>query len=320
MSLQTVHIYGLTEPGTDFVRYVGYAVNLRKRFCTHLNEAKHKTGTHKLHWLRFLLERDQKPGMVVLETTDEEHYKEREIHWITMLKSTNNLTNSTDGGDGMLNPPDDVRRKIGEASSRYNSTRRKQPAQGLIHSEESHVKMREAAKNKDWTRVLEANKKRIGVPKSEEHCAKIGDGNRGKKRSPETIARMSETNKGKQNWLGKHHTEEAKAKISASKLGKTPWLGKHHTEKTKALLGEKSKGRVWSEESKEKMRVTSTGNQHALGMRHTEETKARMSAARMGNTYAAGNHAPKSAEHKAKIAAGLAAYRARKKQQQEQAA
>ena len=46
---------------------------------------------------------------------------------------------------------------------------------------------------------------------------KIGD--RSGKASEETLKRMSEAQKGNQNWLGKKHTQETKDKMSKAKIG-----------------------------------------------------------------------------------------------------
>jgi len=294
-------VYGLTEPGMDLVRYVGYAADLKRRLREHLCEASKQGHTHRLHWLRGLLAAGKKPGIVILEKTTKELCKEREIHWISELKSKNRLTNSTDGGDGMLNPPEDLRRRIGEASRKYNSTRTRHPNTGHKHTEEAKARM-------SLSQMGNTNGHGCkGIPKSEEHRAKIGSGNQGKVRSPETKALMHETNKGKNRWSGRHHTEEARARISASKLGKTPWLGKHHTEKTKVLIGDKSRGRKFTEETRAKMSAAMLGNRRAAGHRHSELSKLRMGLSRLGNRNAAGNHKPKSLEHRAAIAAALRA-------------
>ena len=69
----------------------------------------------------------------------------------------------------------------------------------------------------------------------------------GAKRSEETRKKMSEADKGKQKWLGKHHTEEAKQKISEAHKGKV--LSEEH----RKHLSEACMGRKHSEETIKKM-------------------------------------------------------------------
>jgi hypothetical protein len=314
LNQQTVYIYGLTEPGSDLIRYVGYAKNLNGRFRSHLTEAAKKGGTHKRHWLRKLLDAGQLPGIVKIEETTKGLCQERERYWIKNLKLTNDLVNSTAGGDGIIDPPPYVLAKMLEASLRYNGSRTKQPAQGLIHTEETRKQISERLRSSEtWHKNhAKAMEQKRGVPKSPEHRAKIGAGNSGKVRTPEMRARMSESNKGKNNWLGRHHTAEARAKIAASKVGKTPWLGKRHTEEAKRKMSAARKGKPLSEETRAKLSAARMGNQNLLGHVHTPETRAAISAALNGSEKfkaamaASGlkqKGVPKSPEHRAAIKA-----------------
>jgi group I intron endonuclease len=82
---------------------------------------------------------------------------------------------------------------------------------GFKHSEESIAKMRESGKGK-----------LLGIPKTEEHKARISETLKGKTHSAEIIAKMSEARKGDKHPLfGKFHSAETKAKISESHKGKT---------------------------------------------------------------------------------------------------
>lgn len=52
----------------------------------------------------------------------------------------------------------------------------------------------------------------------------------------ETRKKISESNKGKQRNLGRHHTEEAKRKIGEASKGRKTWLGKQLSEEHKQHL------------------------------------------------------------------------------------
>ena len=115
-------------------------------------------------------------------------------------------------------------------------------------------------------RLLKSRKDRFGkqyynlisqfpyISHTEETKRKISEGNKGKKRSKETLLKMSKCFKGKKR---KPFSEETKRKMSQ-------WqIGKKHSEETKRKIGEASKnrktflGKNHSEESIRKMREAS---------------------------------------------------------------
>ena len=97
-----------------------------------------------------------------------------------------------------------------------------------------------------------------------------GHHTKGKKRSKETIKKMSEGRKGIK------HTEETKIKMSEIKRGHK------HSEETKRKISEAQKGKIISEESKSKMREAHKG---LPGHKHTEETKRKISEAISGRKH-----------------------------------
>jgi len=103
-------------------------------------------------------------------------------------------------------------------------------------------------------------------PMAEETKRKIGDANRGKKRTDEWKQAHSER------MTGKKHTEEANRAKSERMTGELhPMWGKHHTDA-----------------SIQKMREASLGNQYSLGCKRTEEQKSAQSERMMGNQRALG--------------------------------
>ena len=111
-----------------------------------------------------------------------------------------------------------------------------------------------------------------GTLLSEDHKHKIGKGNKGKKRTPESRKRISE---GK---TGKKVSEETKRILSEVKKGeKNHFFGKHHTEESKELLSQLRKGNHNSIDTEFK-KGTHLGEENTFfGKNHTDESKQRVS-------------------------------------------
>ena len=156
--------------------------------------------------------------------TEEEAFK-HEIYMIAVFGrkdlGTGILHNRTDGGEGIS---------------------------GLIHSEETKIKMSEARKGEK-------------------------NHNYGKTHSEEQKRKLSEAMK------GKTHSEEHKRNISEAQKGRT------HSEETKRKLSEAHKGKTLSDETKRKLSEVNKGeNHHMYGKTHSEETRKKMSESQKGRT------------------------------------
>lgn len=148
-------IYGLIDPRTGNVRYVGYtAKSLKKRFKEHLRDIRRCKRTS---WIKSLQKQGLVPEVVVLEKVGEKNWQEIERKWIADF-GRKNLVNGTDGGDGIVNPSEELRQKRAEVQKgRHHSRETKQkmsevkrnnknPMFGKYHSEESRRKISEAIK------------------------------------------------------------------------------------------------------------------------------------------------------------------------------
>ena len=91
-------IYGLCEPGTNLVRYVGKTINLAERLRTHSMELRNKRlKTRKVNWLRSL--DGTAPEVVVLEESSFDNWEDAERRWISDLRQHGyDLTNFAEGG------------------------------------------------------------------------------------------------------------------------------------------------------------------------------------------------------------------------------
>ena len=118
-----VYIYALCDPRDDSIRYVGRTVNLKDRYKNHLRA---KWGTHRCCWIKGLKEFGLKPKMTILEIVEESECRESEIWWIMHLRENGcDLTNHSDGGDGLLNPTPDTRKKMSINAKRRGPIRPK---------------------------------------------------------------------------------------------------------------------------------------------------------------------------------------------------
>ena len=101
MAAKKSFIYGLTDPRTGKVRYVGYSVDPNKRLTDHLRQARRTTSSHRTAWLRQLFKLELRPELVILEKTTTDRAQEREIYWIQDFRvHGERLTNQSNGGEG----------------------------------------------------------------------------------------------------------------------------------------------------------------------------------------------------------------------------
>jgi group I intron endonuclease len=158
-------IYTLHDPDTLDVRYVGFtSKSLEERLRGHIYDSKFEQH-HKARWVRSILAANKRPVILHVETATPENWKERERFWINHFRKTGcRLTNSSDGGDGILNASAETREKMRASML------------GRVPSAEARKKMSVARLGKPMSKhnrekLLAAN---TGRPLSEEHKGKIG--------------------------------------------------------------------------------------------------------------------------------------------------
>lgn len=105
------YIYGLIDPETEEIRYVGKSIRPTQRLQNHMNEV---SNCHRSHWLQSLKRRGLKPELMILESVHGEWpWQESERYWIKRLKDAGcRLTNNTSGGDGVSDLPPETREKM----------------------------------------------------------------------------------------------------------------------------------------------------------------------------------------------------------------
>lgn len=95
-NLNKVYIYGLEDPITKEIRYIGKTNNCKYRYNQHIND---NSKSYKSSWIKSL--KGKYPNMIILDEVSEDEWEFWETYWITLFKSWNcKLTNLTNGGLG----------------------------------------------------------------------------------------------------------------------------------------------------------------------------------------------------------------------------
>lgn len=167
--METTFIYGLNDPETGECRYVGKANDPKRRRWDHVSTTGKKY--HCTNWINSLKARGLRPVLEILQEVPFAEWKTWERAWIKASRLIGmDLTNHTDGGDGLCNPSLEVRKKLGKFGKDHRLFG-KGPMLGKKHNPESLAKMRAA---------------KIGKKLSLEHRAKLCE----RRPSSETRAKM----------------------------------------------------------------------------------------------------------------------------------
>ena len=161
-----VYIYALTDPFTKEIRYIGKSIRPKGRLLDHCNDP---SKTWRTNWIQSVLKKNGKPILSILQSLkDDEDWQEAERQWIQKGRDMGwRLTNCTDGGDGLVNPPDEVRQKIiltwlGRKHSEKTKKKIGIASKGRKHSDKSKKHMHNLMKGR---KITWADKVRSGVEK-----------------------------------------------------------------------------------------------------------------------------------------------------------
>lgn len=151
----TVYIYGLVDPETDEIRYIGKSIRPLQRLQNHMNE---KSNCHRSHWLQSLKRRGMEPTLILFEMISGAWpWQHSERHWIAKGRALGwPLTNNTSGGDGVPDLPPETRAKIsstwkGRKHNPETAEKLRNYRLGVKHTEETKAKMSAAHKGRKMT-------------------------------------------------------------------------------------------------------------------------------------------------------------------------
>ena len=154
--MQIWYIYGLADPETPVVRYVGKTNDPCARLRNHLSDARKGGRNHRARWLAKILREGGMPRVIICEVGFGVGAAEAERKWIAHYRRLGNpLVNSSDGGDG---------------------------SPGYVHSPEVREKIRKNLLDRP-------------APSADTR-AKISRANKGKRRSLTTRVKMSVAQRG----------------------------------------------------------------------------------------------------------------------------
>lgn len=180
----TVFIYALCEE--DFEpRYVGKSIRPYERLRNHINEAP--SNCHRSHWIQSLKARGIEPVLTILERLHpDDDWRQREKEWIAELRSVGwNLTNNTDGGDGVSGLPEATRARmrqtwLGRKHRPETIEKLKVSRPGFRHTEETKARMRIVHSDRiiTWGDKLAAANRKLSSDQEEEIARRLASGER----------------------------------------------------------------------------------------------------------------------------------------------
>jgi hypothetical protein len=105
------YIYGLHDPRTGELRYIGKSDRPRERLQNQMNE---RADTHRCHWLNELRSLGLRPEQVIIDAVPADtDWQVVERSYIAAAREAGyRLTNGTAGGDGVVDLSDESRARI----------------------------------------------------------------------------------------------------------------------------------------------------------------------------------------------------------------
>lgn len=156
-------VYGLIDPNTKELKYIGYSSQYLERYKEHLLPSNLKHQTRKNVWLRRLLKNGFKPEIIILEEAESEiNGLEKEIELIEYYKTIGcDLTNGTLGGDGRygFKTPNEVKEKI-RLSMKGKNTKPQIKANCLYCQKAFYFKAKYLKRGHKYCSLVCANKNR----------------------------------------------------------------------------------------------------------------------------------------------------------------
>lgn len=148
--------------------------------------------SHRVKWLLKMRREGRKPGIVLIEEFEDGDWQEREKFWIAQFRGFAKLTNGTEGGEGLVGAPPELRSRIGRLGAetkKRNGT--PHPCLGRVLTDEHRGRIGEGVRNSEKHRagiknrdpevprknLRKAHAASKGAPKTAAHKAKLRESN-----------------------------------------------------------------------------------------------------------------------------------------------
>lgn len=238
-------IYGLIDPKTGQLRYVGKTVSLlKRRLAEHISDVRRgRVWIPRHKWILSLLQDGLCPEIIEIETLPTEGWREAEMFWIECLRSQGcDLLNATAGGDGLTSyrHREDTKQKQSEAAKRRYQRPGEREKSGeavrrAYEDENAYARLLAAAKVRQTPEVREiiSRASRAFHASHPEAANRLGNSVRGRPLSDERKASLSASRKGvprdpaavekTASWhRGRKRSEEIRAKMKIAALNRKP--------------------------------------------------------------------------------------------------
>lgn len=169
-----VYIYALIDPFSKEIRYIGKSTRPKERLANHCNE---KAKSWRNHWIQSVLRKGKRPEISILETISKDSdWQAKEKEWIKIGREKGwKLTNCTDGGDGVVNLPKEIRDRIAKVwIGRKHSPESLKKIGMASRGRKKTAEMKEFMRNKmkgrkiEWKDKISASNKKLSPIQIEE--------------------------------------------------------------------------------------------------------------------------------------------------------
>lgn len=153
---QVIYIYGLVDPRTDQIRYVGKSIRPLARLQNHCNESG---KCHRVNWIKLLKREGLRPTLQILEVVRDGCWQTVEREWIAHFRSLGiQLVNNTDGGDGVAGLPEETKARmrtvwLGRKHKPESLIKIGTASRGRTHSDSYKQMMRQIMKGRVFTQT-----------------------------------------------------------------------------------------------------------------------------------------------------------------------
>lgn len=165
-------VYGLIDPRTNELRYVGFTKNSKNRIAQHCRPSKLKANSYKNNWIKSIRANGLFPQIYILETyNSKEEALQAEIDLIAYYKWIGcQLTNVTKGGDEGADyfRSEKIRSNISKSSlgRKHTENTKKRISSSLTgikrnHSEEHRKKISAALSGRKLPSMLQETKRKL---------------------------------------------------------------------------------------------------------------------------------------------------------------